>query len=522
MSGLMYRRARHGLDRAKSRSIRTRAATGIGAAAMLVLPHAALPAIAQSGQGAGEVALSLSVTTSSADAELVYSLTSGPGGAPVNLSVATQSGSGSRTFRISHHGSLHITQAETANLHLENISCQGAVTSVDLASRKVVLAITSDDAVSCTFTNSQVDRTAALTQQTLQRTATSMTNGLPSTSNRVTERLSASMGVRKVAVPKPAENPGEEKTAALIPLTGGGTGDAGNAKFSTALSDIAEAKAREQAELVRDSGLSLPGITVARSRFDGWVEGNLGYASNSENNTSDAFSNLAIGADYRLNERWLVGLMGNYSTIDSQTFESQPDISGQGWMAGPYAGYKINQQMFLSLKALHGVGETHYFATPGSPLMADGLETTRWLLDATLTGNWKAGNWTVTPSAQVIHFAERGSQTLHGEASGAVDARADTGRFLFGPQISYEFAPSKTTRITPRAAVRGLWEMEEVTIDDDTVADLSNQGLSTRLEAGIAVTSPKAKLDFSGSLEGLGDENERAASGKATLSVPLN
>jgi hypothetical protein len=152
--------------------------------------------------------------------------------------------------------------------------------------------------VSCTFTNTSVDRTAALTQQSLQRTATSLTNGLPSTSDRVTERLSASMGVRKVAVPQPAENPGESKeTAALIPLTGSGDGKTGNAKFSTAFSDIAEAKAREHAERVRDSGLQLPGITVARSRFDGWVEGNIGYATNEEDNTSDAFSNFAIGAD---------------------------------------------------------------------------------------------------------------------------------------------------------------------------------------------------------------------------------
>src|SRR5690606_18339944 len=148
------------------------------------------------------------------------------------------------------------------------------------------------------------------------------------------------------------------------------------------------------------------------------AEGSLGYAHNSKDNTSDAFSNLAVGADYRLNERWLIGLMGNYSTIDSATFEKAPDITGKGWMAGPYAGYKINRQMFLSLKALHGVGETHYLATAETPLMADGLETTRWLFDATLTGNWKSGNWTLSPSAQFIHFAERGS-LINGEAGGA-------------------------------------------------------------------------------------------------------
>lgn len=526
MRDLIGRLAADERDRAAlkriSRHIAFQASTSL-ATALLCLTQAAVPATAQS-SGANEVSLSLTALTHPADVELVYSLASDPGGAATRVMVTTKSGRGSETFRVSHQGTLHITQTEAPNLRLESIRCSGAIANVDLASRKVVLAIASDGAISCTFTNSASDQTADLTRQTLQRTATTIA-GLPSSSDRVTERLSASMGVRKIAVPEPAdksEEDGERRTSALIPLTGDGTNKAGNAKFAANLSDIAEAKAREQAEKIRGSGLQVPGITVTRSRFDGWAEGSLGYAHNSKDNTSDAFSNLAVGADYRLNERWLIGLMGNYSTIDSATFEKAPDITGKGWMAGPYAGYKINRQMFLSLKALHGVGETHYLATAETPLMADGLETTRWLFDATLTGNWKSGNWTLSPSAQFIHFAERGS-LINGEAGGAaVRASADSGRFLFGPQISYEFTTDKETKVTPRAAVKGLWELEEIEIDGATVGDLKDESLSTRVEAGIAVTSSKAKLDFSASLEGLGSETEKAASGKATLSVPLN
>ena len=489
------------------------------------------PVDAQTGDTPSQVRLQLKSLAYPVDAEVIYGLSSGSGSTATNVSVATQAGSGTRTFLVTHQGTLQITQTDAPNLHLENINCEGAVASTDLASRKVVLAIVSEDAVSCTFANSTTvasgataDQTATLTQQTLQRTATSIAGSLPATSNRVTERLSASM-VRKIPVPKATDQPSNEesqRTSSLqIPLTGSADGNAGNAKFSTALSDLADAKAREQGEKIRDSGLNLQGITVARSRFDGWIEGNAGYVRDSQNNTSDAFSNLALGADYRLNERWLLGMMGTYNNIDSETVASAPDISGKGWMAGPYAGYKINRQMFVSLKALRGVGETKYFASPDSTLTADGLETNRWLLDATVSGNLKSGNWTLSPTAQFSHFAEQGHQVATGAST--IQAKADSERFLVGPQISYEFAPSQSTRVTPRAAVKALWQTEDISIDDEAIGDLKNESLSARVEAGIAVTSPEAKLDFSGSLEGLGgDETSKAATGKATLSVPLN
>ena len=512
MSVLKFQRAR--VTRGASAGLAGIAsASGIGTVVLLLAAGASLPAAAQ-GTSDSEITLTLTSRAHPADAALVYSLRSAS--APMNITVNTIGGSGSRTLRVTHEGTLHISQSETPNLALDAISCTGAVASVDLAERAVALAITSDDAVTCTFSNNAVNRTAALTEQTLERTAKSLTTSLPATSNRVSERLSQSMGVRKIAIPQPAQDEnGEPKPTGMIPLTGTATDDAGNAKFSTKLSDIAEANAREQAERVRDSGINLPGITVARPRFDGWAEGSIGYTSNDEDNTSDAFTNLAVGADYRLNEDWLVGMMGNYSTLESQTFETDPNISGRGWMAGPYAGYKINRQMFLSVKALHGAGETQFFGTPESPLMADGLETQRWLLDATLSGAWKTGRWTVSPTAQVTHFAERGHQISAGEET--VGAKADSDRFLIGPEISYEFAPNDQTKIVPRAAVKGLWETEEIAVDDQS---MTHDSLSTRLEAGIAVTSPKGRLDFSASLEG--NEEQRAAAGKASVSVPLN
>lgn len=489
------------------------------AVAVLLLPALTNGSAAQSAGGTQDVLLSLHSVTPSAEGEVVYSLSSG--GASLHiLPIVVTSGRGARTVRVAHQGTLEITQADAPDLNLESISCHGALTSVDLAARKVVLALASEGPVSCTFANGASAQTATLTQQTLQRTARTITSGLASSSDRITGRLSESM-VRRIPVPQAnADADKKSRTSVLIPLTGDASGEAGNAKFRTTLSDIAEAKAREQGEKIRDSGLEMPGITVARARLDGWVEGNVGYARDKNNNTSDDFSNFAIGADYRISERWLLGMVGAYHNIDSRTVESAADISGKGWMAGPYAGYRINNQMFVSLKALHGVGDTRYFAAPDKALEADGLETARWLLDATVSGNWKAGNWTLSPSAQLTHFAERGSQMMGGAAM--VDARADSGRFLFGPQISYEFKPSNTTSITPRAAVKGLWELEGIKIEDPAMENVKNENLSARVEAGIAVTSPRAKLDFSGSVEGLGNENGKAASGKATLSVPLN
>lgn len=515
-------RIRRKLARVRAEPLRSRAIlpAALCSAAGFLLSAPMNDAAAQAQSGAGrDVLLSLHSLTPSTEGEIVYSLSSG-GTSLHMLPVAISSGRGVRTVRVTHQGTLEITQADAPDLNLEDISCQGAMASVDLAARKVILALASEGPVSCTFANGASTQTATLTGQTLQRTAKTITSGLASSSDRITGRLSESM-VRRIPVPKVNGDAGEEnRTSAMIPLTGDATGQTGNAKFRTTLSDIADAKAREQGEKIRASGLEMPGITVARSRLDGWVEGNVGYVRDKNNNTSDDFSNLAIGADYRISERWLLGMAGAYHNIDSRTVEAAPDISGKGWMAGPYAGYKINDQMFLSLKALHGVGETRYFAAPENALDADGLETRRWLLDATVSGNLKSGNWTLTPSAQVTHFGERGSQVVDGAAT--VDAKADSGRFLFGPQISYEFKPNNGTSITPRAAVKGLWEIEDIRIDDPAMENLKNENLSARVEAGIAVTSSRAKLDFSGSVEGLGNEDGKAASGKATLSVPLN
>ncbi|WP_043626853.1 autotransporter outer membrane beta-barrel domain-containing protein, partial [Ensifer sp. ZNC0028] len=108
------------------------------------------------------------------------------------------------------------------------------------------------------------------------------------------------------------------------------------------------------------------------------------------------------GADYLVNERALVGLSFHYDYMSDPT-DADAELTGNGWLAGPYASFEIGQGVFLDANLLYG-GSSNDIDTG---IFTGTFDTTRWMADVKLTGEWQLDEITVlTPKLRAVYFNE--------------------------------------------------------------------------------------------------------------------
>ena len=133
---------------------------------------------------------------------------------------------------------------------------------------------------------------------------------------------------------------------------------------------------------------------VARAAFDG----DLGI--------------LYLGADYLVSPDFLVGILGQLDWASETSSFLGEDISGNGWMAGPYVSARLQENVFFDARAAWG-RSTNELSIAGI-VANDTFETSRWLLRGNLTGNQQYGRWRVTPSVAVVYFEEEQDSYMSG------------------------------------------------------------------------------------------------------------
>ena len=180
--------------------------------------------------------------------------------------------------------------------------------------------------------------------------------------------------------------------------------------FATSLRDVARYSAEAEASKTDEPGLGYVGRSASWGAarfnpFDIWIEGK--YASFSDNRASNDlgghFGLVSIGADYVLNRSLLVGTMVQFDSMRQSSTSLATDVSGQGWMIGPYATLRLSEHMFWQARAALGRSSNEV-----SPFLTytDKFETDRWLVSSTLTGRWGFGPWMFKPSVSVAYMED--------------------------------------------------------------------------------------------------------------------
>ncbi|MBZ0215590.1 MAG: autotransporter outer membrane beta-barrel domain-containing protein, partial [Fimbriimonadaceae bacterium] len=229
---------------------------------------------------------------------------------------------------------------------------------------------------------------------------------------------------------------------------------------------------------------------------------------------------LYVGIDRLVNSAVLVGFLGQFDWSEEQSSVLNYNVDGRGWMAGPYVSTRLTPNLFFDARGAWGQSQNNInpFGT-----YVDEFDTNRWLVTARLTGNWRSGNYRITPSVSVKYMEER--QKSYTDSLGvAIPAQTvSLGRVTFGPEFARRFVTASETVIELQTSINGIWDFDGAPQPISSLAAISSDRLRARLEGGFMISRPSgAALRLTGTYDGLGASGFHSYGVQCWFNVPLN
>lgn len=197
-------------------------------------------------------------------------------------------------------------------------------------------------------------------------------------------------------------------------------------------------------------------VADAQSPFNVWIDGTFMLHNRGQNgNRWGNFGMISAGADYLLSEQALLGLSFHYDRITDPT-DADAKLTGNGWLAGPYASFELGQGVFWDTSLLFG-GASNRIDTA---LWDGGFDTRRWLFDTSITGQWQLDEVTVlTPRLRAVYLNETVDSYVVENGSGSqivLDGfNTEQLRVSLGAEIARQFTLGDGSVVTPKLGVTG-------------------------------------------------------------------
>jgi uncharacterized protein with beta-barrel porin domain len=212
------------------------------------------------------------------------------------------------------------------------------------------------------------------------------------------------------------------------------------------------------------SGLTEQNAMTPQNRSWGvYLEGTDASASVDRSATAGGYEfdtrGVTLGADRRVNDNFLFGILGSYNSLDAN-FSSGGGIEGESYKAAIYATL-FKDGWFVD--ALIGAGRNSYDTSRPSLLGFAEASPDGWELDTMLNAGYdiQRGNWTITPTASAAYtrvtlnsFTETGSLSpLRFPTQTQDSLRTD-----LGVKVAYSANFNNGMVLTPQ--VRVAWQHE--------------------------------------------------------------
>ena len=255
---------------------------------------------------------------------------------------------------------------------------------------------------------------------------------------------------------------------------------------------------------VNDAGdASLVGQT-AWSGWDFWAQGTYAISKNIHSKSKSGL--LFAGVDYTNSDRAVFGVMGQLDFTEEENGAANTSAQGLGWMIGPYAVIRLQENLYLDASATYGQSRNKVNALG---LFEDDFETERILVQAGLTGDFELNpTLTVSPFARVTYYHE--TQESYTDSLGRTipSQDFDLGRLEFGPKLSWEINRGDSLQFAPYVSFSGIYDFNKLQDSNPTDATLasSDSDFRGRLEAGATWFMPDRdiKISVEGFYDGIG------------------
>ncbi|MDP1702247.1 MAG: autotransporter outer membrane beta-barrel domain-containing protein [Aestuariivirga sp.] len=231
---------------------------------------------------------------------------------------------------------------------------------------------------------------------------------------------------------------------------------------------------------------------VANPMWNIWIDGKYSWLddTNAFTDLDGSLVNGVVGADYKVSDRLVLGLMGAYETSDLEG--PGVTLDTDGWGGGVYMGLTLTDNLVLSATLL------------GTELDSDvnggtSFDSTRVQASSGLTGYWYSGTWRYSPSLTVAWTKE------WQDASGALNAQTiETGIISPGFQVGNSISIGGASTVEPWLGAQLDWVGINKVVDDVTGTVLDDPYTDLRLQGGLNFAfGANAQLALTAEVSGL-------------------
>jgi VCBS repeat-containing protein len=295
-------------------------------------------------------------------------------------------------------------------------------------------------------------------------------------------------------------------------------------KTNTVLGEDGEADRVSVATSIQ-SLAAAEGQKFADDKLDVWVEGRVAkfeqkFDDNGRRYQADgAASTVNLGTDYVIRPGLMVGALVQLD----QYHEAYDGLGGatasHGVLAGPYASIRLAPDLVFDARAAWGTSENESDLPDGGHAAFD---TERQLLRGKLSGNRDLFGLQFTPSI-ALAVVEDGIGYVHSSDQVDVEQQnAALGRLGVGSTLSRRFPTDDGGFVQPSAGLSTGWTLDQLDGFAFEDTQLVNES-GVKAEAGVALgTADGVNISATGAVEGIGEEDFSAWSGRVMLKAPLN
>ena len=411
------------------------------------------------------------------------------------LTLTTQAGRAEAQAGEILFGSYALAQSLPAGWRTRSVSCSGDLDGgsvFDAEAGTATIDLDPGEALVCTFENVRDDAAVRLATQRairgfMARRADRIVAAAPDLSRRFSQRSAA------------------ERGAFSADMDGSGRRQM---SLSASLSGARNAAAQAAPEIAGVTDYERPFL----EGWDVWIAAEIAGVKD-DRDGADARSDFAVaqlGVDYQLSDTLIVGVLAQYDWMAEDAhaiFEEAgaiagAQVEGEGWMAGPYAVWRLQDRLILDVLAMAGRSDN---SVDPLGLYEDDFETGRYLLRANLTGEFvsPSGAWRLRPQAGLTHFEETQDGYVDSLGVAIPEQTVALGRLRAGPELVWRREGAGGSWLELTSALNAVWDYQTAELfneagrltggDDDLRADarfglstLSPWGALIRLEAGFA------------------------------------
>ncbi len=418
--------------------------------------------------------------------------------AVLNFDVTVSGGTGS-SGALSVPAGVHlVSHTAPTGVGISDVSCSDANSIYDAGTGVLSLDVEALETVTCTYTSLlSSEKTVETINNFLSKRTNLILANQPSMGRRL-DRLRRGESVERMTYTAGDLTGLKPFTFDVMSI------GSGNYNFSTSLDQVT--RAAEKMRLVTGAA-GFEETYHTNSKFDVWFEATYSKF----NGTGDSGGNFAmayLGADYLVNPDLLVGALVQFDQLKDSSTVDDYTIEGTGWMVGPYVTARLSDRMYLDARVAWGKSSNDI-----SPFntYTDSFDTTRWLANATLSGDFDAGQWKVRPNVSLSYMSENAETYVDGLGATVPSQTLARGMLRMGPNFSTRIQGDHGVFYEPFFTFDAIYSYDETTGVTLTDPSSPDDGWRARVEGGMTVFfADGGKLSFTGNYDGIGQSGFNA------------